>query len=95
MSWGDGSGGYSSLRYDIDYPTIGYSRTPVRNEIARLQQQIDRGEVKLEFKPPRGYLDSLLAALRIDPSSQILVFSKTSLQIDVINGATPRAIYFN
>jgi hypothetical protein len=95
VSWSDGSGGYSSLRYDIDYPTIGYSRTPVRNEIARLQKQIDRGEVKLEFKPPRGYLDSVLATLRIDPSSQVLVFSKTSLQIDGISGATPRAIYFN
>ena len=31
----------------------------------------------------------------IDPSSQTLVYSKTSLQIDLIKAATPRAIYFD
>jgi hypothetical protein len=45
--------------------------------------------------PGRGYLDSLLQALGIDPSSQTLVYSKTSLQIDLIRAATPRAIYFD
>ncbi|HUK01572.1 MAG TPA: hypothetical protein VLW26_04780 [Steroidobacteraceae bacterium] len=83
------------LRYDFDYPTIGYAGRASHNQIARLQARIDRGEVKLQFRGERGYLDSLLAALHIDPSSQILVYSKTSLQIDHITAATPRAIYFN
>src|SRR5690606_27647680 len=65
------------------------------NAIARLQERLDRGEVELEFKPTRGYFDSLLAALDIDPSSQILVYSKTSLQFLKIRARTPRAIYFN
>jgi hypothetical protein len=56
---------------------------------------MNRGEVKLEWKAPRGYLDSLLKALKLDPSSQSLVFSKTSLQINWISEKTPRAIYFN
>ena len=56
---------------------------------------MERGEVKLEFVPGRGYLDSLLKALGIDPSSQTLVYSKTSLQIDLIKASTPRAIYFD
>jgi hypothetical protein len=85
----------SSLRYDLDYPTIAYSATPRANEIARLQSRLNRGEVRLAFSEPRGYLDSLLAALRIDPSSQLLVYSKTSLQFRLIRGSTPRAIYFN
>ena len=85
----------SGLRYDVDYPVIGYFQTPVDNEIARLQARLDRGEVVLEFSAPRGYLDSLLKALRIDPSSQVLVYSKTSLQFRQIRAATPRAIYFN
>ncbi|PZN32083.1 MAG: hypothetical protein DIU71_08370 [Proteobacteria bacterium] len=85
----------SALRYDQEYPVIGYSRTPVDNAIARLQERLDRGEVELEFKPTRGYFDSLLAALDIDPSSQILVYSKTSLQFLKIRARTPRAIYFN
>lgn len=53
------------------------------------------GELKLQFKAPRGYLDSLLQVLGIDPGSQTLVYSKSSLQVDRISAATPRAIYFN
>lgn len=85
----------TALRYDADYPDIGYAGTPVNNSVARLQTRLDRGEVTLKFDPTRGYLDSLLQALGIDSSSQTLVYSKTSLQIDAINAATPRAIYFN
>jgi hypothetical protein len=83
------------LPYDREYPLIGYSGKPLHNAIAHLQTLLDGGEVKLRFKQPRGYLDSLLAALSIDPSSQTLVYSKTSLQAEAINAATPRAIYFN
>lgn len=85
----------SALRYDTEYPLIGYAEKPTHNAVARLQERLDRGEVKLEFVPGRGYLDSLLKALAIDPSSQTLVYSKTSLQIDLIKAATPRAIYFD
>ncbi len=86
---------YSALRYDSEYPPIGYSDTPKHNAFARLQERMNRGEVKLEWKAPRGYLDSLLKALNLDPSSQTLVFSKTSLEISFINDKTPRAIYFD
>lgn len=85
----------TALRYDWDYPVIDYAGKAVHNDIARLQERIDRGEVKLEYHPPRGYLDSILEALGIDPSSQTLVHSKTSLQKDVIDPDRPRAIYFN
>jgi hypothetical protein len=85
----------SALRYDTEYPLIGYADKPTHNALARLQDRMDRGEVKLKFVPGRGYLDSLLQALGIDPSSQTLVYSKTSLQIDLIKAATPRAIYFD
>lgn len=85
----------SALRYDSEYPVIGYSGKPAQNPVAHLQERLESGDVKLEFKAPRGYLDSLLQALGIDPSSQTLVYSKSSLQIDHISAATPRAIYFN
>jgi hypothetical protein len=87
--------GGSDLVYDREYPFIGYSGTPMHNDIAHLQARIRSGQVKLQYRAPRGYLDSLLAALKIDPSSQSLVFSKTSLQADRISPQTPRAIYFN
>jgi hypothetical protein len=85
----------TSLRYDTDYPLIGYADRPTHNAIARLQDRLDQGATKLKFVPGRGYLDSLLQTLGIDPSSQTLVYSKTSLQIDLIRAATPRAIYFD
>ena len=63
--------------------------------IAKVMSQVQSGEIKLTFEPRRGYLDSLLRTLKIDPNSQVLVFSKTSLQTDFISRKTPRAIYFN
>jgi len=87
--------GLSALSYDSEYPVIGYSGTPVHNRIARLQTRLLGGQAKLEFKPPRGYLDSVLKNLGIDPSSQMLVYSKSSLQVQWVNAAAPRAIYFN
>ncbi len=87
--------GSSGLIYDQDYPFIGYSGVPRHNEIARLAARIASGEVKLQYREPRGYLDSLLAALHIDPNSQTLVFSQTSLQAEIISSRTPRAIYFD
>lgn len=86
---------HSNLRYDFDYPGIDYATATPTNPIAKLQRRIERGEVHLENKAPRGYLDSLLKALDIDPSSQVLIYSKTSLQTDRIEVGTPRAVYFN
>jgi hypothetical protein len=76
--------------YDTDYPFINYSGTPIHNEIAQLQQRMDRGDVRLHYSTAHGYLESLLTALNISRSSQVLVFSKTSLQIDAISPQTPR-----
>jgi hypothetical protein len=87
--------GAVSVIYDRDYPFIHYSEAPEHNEITRLQKRLNGGAVKLAATPQHGYLESVLAALDIDPDSQMLVFSKTSLQIDVISAATPRAVYFN
>jgi hypothetical protein len=81
--------------YDRDYPFIHYSEPPERNEIARLQKRLNDGSLKLTPTAQHGYLEPMLAALGIDPDSQTLVFSKTSLQIDVIDAAAPRAIYFD
>jgi hypothetical protein len=85
----------SKLPYDTEYPVMHYGSTPTHNAIARLQQRLAAGSLKLTWSAPRGYLDSLLQALAIDPSSQVLVYSKTSLQKGEISAATPRALYFD
>jgi hypothetical protein len=95
LAAGQSTGVASALRYDADYPLIGYSDRPTHNAIARLQERLERGEIQLKFVPGRGYLDSVLQALGIDRSSQTLVYSKTSLQFELISAATPRAIYFD
>jgi len=85
----------TAVRYDQEYPSIDYSGPATHNRVWRMQQELDSGELKLQWEPRWGYLRSLLQALEIDPDSQVLVFSRTSLQVDRISAATPRAIYFN
>lgn len=85
----------TSTRYDVEYPTVAYSEAATQNRIYRLQKKLDSGEVKLDWEPRFGYLLSLLKALEIDVDSQVLVFSRTSLQIEHISPATPRAVFFN
>ena len=79
-----------------DHAAIQYSSRAPHEAIVRLNQSIAKGEVSLAFEPlPRGYLESVLKALDISPSSQTLVFSENSLQRAHISKAAPRAIYFN
>lgn len=80
---------------EYDHDAIGYSTAAPQNAVSRLQERLDAGEVALEHDPKDGWLSSVLAALEIDASSQMLVYSKTSLQRSRISPATPRAIYFN
>jgi hypothetical protein len=76
-------------------PSIGYFTDAANDPVAKLQQQIQAGTVQLRFDPGQGYLRSILDALRLRIDSQLLVFSKTSVQAPHINPRNPRAIYFN
>src|SRR6476646_8176750 len=90
------SGVGSLTRADaFDRPPINYSTAKTDNLVTRLQQRIDSGEVKLPFADEFGYLPAVLKELKVPTSSQMLVFSKTSLQRDRIGPRTPRAVYFN
>jgi hypothetical protein len=74
---------------------IKYLTTPPRDPVAQLQKRIESGQVRLDYDAKTGYLSALLKSLKIPVSSQVLVFSKTSFQRDLINPAHPRALYFN
>ncbi len=65
-----------------------------QGKIERIEQALRRGEKKLPWTDRHGYLEGLLSLLDIPVESQVLVFSKTSLQNDQIGPAHPRAIYF-
>ena len=83
----------SSASYDEE--PIKYSTSPPNDAIARLQKELATGGVSLKYDEKFGYLPALLEYLKISPKSQMLVFSKTSLQVHHISPETPRALYFN
>ncbi len=81
---------------DFDHPAIQYTKAPSTDPVARLQQQMDAGEVKLDYDSAHyGYLPSVLKHLGLNIDSQLLVFSKTSFQGPRISPKKPRALYFN
>jgi hypothetical protein len=72
-----------------------YETTSDDNPVSKLRDRIASGEQSLARDPQWGYLKSVLDALAIPVESQVLVFSKTSLQQQHISPSNPRAIYFN
>ena len=82
-------------RYDVEYPVIGYSVVRPSGSIAKLQFELDHDAATLAFNDTNGYLTAVLDALAIDPASQLLVFSKTSINKTHILPSRPRAIFFN
>jgi hypothetical protein len=80
---------------DFERAPINYSRATPSNAVARLQAGLDAGKLTLCFHKDLGYLPAVLKALQVPESSQVLVFSKTSLQRSRISPKSPRALYFN
>lgn len=80
---------------DIEEAPISYSDTVDNNSVTALIERYNNADVVLDYHRGYGYLTSLLKELDIDASSQVLVFSKTSLQVRHISPRNPRAIYFN
>lgn len=84
-----------SLLYNREHPVIGYSTQAPADRFAALGRKIATGEITLRKDSPQGYLSDLLAKLEIDSESQVLVYSRTSLNTGLIRANNPRAIYFN
>jgi hypothetical protein len=80
---------------DYDEAPILYSSSPLDDPVARFIKRIDAGQTRLSWDTNFGWLPSLLKELHISVSSQVLVYSKTSLQRERIAPDMPRALYFN
>jgi hypothetical protein len=79
----------------LDHPAILYAGETT-DPVGRLAKRLDAGQLKLDYAPNGwGYLPALLKQLGISADSQVLVFSRTSIQVERISPRTPRAIYFN
>jgi hypothetical protein len=85
----------SASAMDPDRMPIYYSSATSSDAVATLFRKVRSGKANVTWDDDRGFLASLLKNLDIPLSSQVLVFSKTSLQRARIGPKTPRAIYFN
>jgi hypothetical protein len=80
----------------VEHPAIQFTmQRDVHDRVARLDAQLTARKARLTFDPKLGYVPALLKALDINADSQVLVFSKTSIQGKYIGPSNPRAIYFN
>ncbi|CAN5382556.1 hypothetical protein BH11PLA2_BH11PLA2_07790 [soil metagenome] len=80
---------------DLDRPPIQYATAPADDAVTALREKLRTGTTILKHAEEHGYLKSLLHEFNIPQSSQVLVFSRTSLQRSRIGPKTPRALYFN
>ena len=78
-----------------DHPAIAALEPSGDDAVSRLAARLARGETRLARRDgPLGYLPALLTALDVAADSQMLVFSKTSVQAARVSPDRPRAIYF-
>ncbi len=80
---------------DFEDPPHRYWETPPRDVATRLHERMARGDVRLPAGDPLVFLKAYLRELKVPESSQLLVFSKTALQRQLVHASNPRAIYFN
>jgi len=80
---------------DLDHPAIQYTTRPLKDRVSELNRRIQTGEVQLKFDGGQGYLRSVLGVLSVPIESQMIVFSKTSIQMLRIDPRNPRSLFFN
>jgi hypothetical protein len=95
VAWPCQAAGTNAPSYrDIDGPPHHYrTRTP-RDRFTRAMQAIEN-DPRLDRSGEKAFLISFLKILGVPASSQMLVFSTTSLQLRFISPSNPRAIYFS
>jgi hypothetical protein len=84
-----------AFRGSLDDPAIKYTTAPLNNLVAEVNKRIQDGALRLTFDGRGGFLGSALEALQIPVDSQLLVFSRASLQGKQISEQNPRAVFFN
>ena len=79
----------------LDQPPHDYWQRPLGDRFTRLKEAAEAGRATFDTTGEKPFLLSLLRALDVPASSQMLVFSTTSLQLRLITSANPRALFFN
>jgi hypothetical protein len=84
-----------SLAASRNHPAIQYDTRTPSDRIAALAKRLAAGEATLGFNRGNGYLAAILETLAIPIESQVVVFSETSVQADLITAKNPRALFFD
>lgn len=79
----------------FEEPPINYSATPTNDRATAISAKFQSRAMEIRSMPAKKRLQWLLDELGVPVESQIFVFSKTSLQRDLINPETPRVLYFS
>lgn len=88
----------SPLRAELDaweLEPVRYSSSPATDRLTRLAEKWSKDPASLAGATPLERVRTILAELKVPEASQILVFSKTSKQAELITPANPRALYFS
>lgn len=80
---------------DLEAPEHDYWNRPLKDPFTLIKDDLLQGKFNLDESSEKAYLISLLKALKIPVSTQMLAYSTTSLQLSLISPRTPRALYFN
>ena len=80
---------------DLDEPPHLYRLRTPQDRFTKLMAGFESGKILLDRGSEKAFLLSLLKVLDIPATSQMLVFSTTSLQLSLISPSNPRALYFN
>lgn len=78
-----------------DLPPISYSDTAASDSVSKMAAALAAGTLELDGRDALGRLKFVLEKLEIPVESQVLVFSKTSLQNGLIHPKNPRCLYFS
>lgn len=77
-----------------EQPPMNYSASQPQEAVARLRARLASGAVRLEGQESE-FVACFLRELGVPVESQVLVFSKSSFQRNLINPERPRALYFS
>ena len=87
--------GMAQFYNDYELEPHGYFSREAKDPTTLLMKRVQSGEILIKEKNGRPLVERFLKELKLDKDTQVLVFSKTSLQRRAVSYNNPRAIYFN
>ena len=87
--------GFSQFYNDYELEPHGYFSKDAKDPVTLLMKRVQRGEVLIKEPSGKPLVERLLRELGLNKDTQVLVFSRTSLQRREVSYSNPRALYFN